>query len=105
MHRICATENCRNVVVKKDHCERCQPKKLKVEFCIGVGGRVCGKEIYQSNQCRKCYNDPEEKKMREEKHAARPRCTTNGCRHELRLYGLCQKHYNESLEEAKAAKA
>ena len=104
--KICATENCKNVVVFKDHCGSCQPKKLKVEFCIGVGGRVlCVREIFRMNQCRECYYDPEEKKMREEKKAARPKCKIDGCGgNELRSYGLCENHYKKSFEEAKAQK-
>ena len=72
------------------HCNPCRkllPKKLKAELCIGVTGRVCGREIELVHQCRKCYYDPEEKKMREEKYAAKPKCTINGCKYtEYRAY-------------------
>jgi hypothetical protein len=103
----CATENCKNTMKYADGlCNPCHnrvPEKLKAEFCIGIGGRVCGREIYQGNQCRKCYNHPDEKKMREAKKAAKPKCTIDGCgRSELRSYGLCDKHYKERNEEAKA---
>jgi hypothetical protein len=44
-----ATENCENVGLHEDgHCNPCHklvPWRLKVEFCIGVGGRVCGRKI------------------------------------------------------------
>ena len=79
------------------------PKKLKAELCIGVTGRVCGREIELVHQCRKCYYDPEEKKMREEKKAAIPKCRIDGCRGiELRSYGLCQTHYRKRNKDAKA---
>ena len=79
------------------------PKKLKAELCIGVTGRVCGREIELVHQCRKCYYDPEDKKMREEKKAARSKCTIDGCGGiEVRSYGLCGKHYKKSVEEVKA---
>ena len=43
--------------------------------------------------------------MREEKMAARPKCTIDGCGGiEARLYGLCGKHYKKSVEEANKAK-
>jgi hypothetical protein len=51
------------------HCGSCRkwvPKKLKAEFFI-------------VNQCYECHSHPEEKKMREEKKAARPKCTIDGC--------------------------
>jgi hypothetical protein len=87
------------------HCHDLLPKKSKTEFCIGVGDRVCGREIYRGNQWRKCYDHPDEKKMREEKKAARPKCTINGCvRNELRSYKLCSKHYEKNVEDAKAKK-
>jgi hypothetical protein len=45
---FCVTENCKNTVQHIDgHCNPCRnlvPKKLKAEFCIGVGGRVCGRK-------------------------------------------------------------
>ena len=45
---FCVTENCKNTVQHIDgHCTPCRnlvPKKLKAEFCIGVGGRVCGRK-------------------------------------------------------------
>ena len=70
-----------------------------------VGDRVCGREIERVNQCNKFYSDPEAKKMREEKMAARPKCTIDGCGGiEARLYGLCGKHYKKSVEEANKAK-
>ena len=85
--------NCKNRVQQIDvlcgPCHKRVPKKLKAVFCIivGVGDRVCGREIYRGNQWRKCYDHPDEKKMREEKKAARPKCTINGCvRNELRSY-------------------
>ena len=92
---FCVTENCKNTVQQIDgHCNPCHnlvPKKLTAEFCIGVGGRVCGREIERVNQCRKCYHDPEEKKMREEKKAARPKCTIDGCiGNKFKSYGLCK---------------
>ena len=89
-------------------CDRCHnrvPKKFKAEFSIsvGVGDRVCGREIYRGNQCRKCYEHPEAEKIREEKKAARPKCTINGCGgNELRSYELCSKHYRKSVKDAKA---
>ena len=47
--RGCATENCKNTIQQPDGlCQRCHdlvPKKLKAEFCTGVSGRVCGREI------------------------------------------------------------
>ena len=107
----CATENCKNTVQYIDgHCQPCHdllPKKLKAQFCIsvsvGVGGRVCGEKLYRGNQCFKCYYNPEAKKMREEKKAARPKCTINGCGgNEFRSYGLCDKHYKKSVKDAKA---
>jgi hypothetical protein len=102
-----ATENCKNAMKYADGlCNPCHnrvPEKLKAEFCIGIGGRVCGREIYRGNQCTKCYYDPDEKKTREAKKAAKPKCTIDGCgRSELRSYGLCEKHYKERNEEAKA---
>ena len=59
--RICpisfATENCKNTLQHIDgHCNPCHklvPRKLKAEFCIGVGGMVCGRKIEQVNQCYK----------------------------------------------------
>ena len=48
-------------------CDNLVPKKLKAELCIGVSGRVCGREIELVNQYRKCYYDPEEKTMREKR--------------------------------------
>jgi hypothetical protein len=107
--RGCATENCENTVHYTDgHCKHCHdllPKKLKAEFCIGVGGRVCGRVIERGNQCRKCSDHPDEKKIRAAKKAARPKCTINGCRlNELRSYGLCEKHYKDSVKDAKAKK-
>ena len=86
-----------------EHCQPCHdlaPKKLKAEFCIGVGvgGRVCeeGKE---------CYDHPKAKKMREAKKAAVPKCCIDGCEgNELRSYGLCNKRYRKSVEDAKAKK-
>jgi hypothetical protein len=84
-------------------CDNLVPKKLKAELCIGVSGRVCGREIELVNQCRKCYYDPEEKKMREEKKAAIPKCRIDGCGgNELRSYGLCQTHYRKRNKDAKA---
>ena len=105
--RGCATENCKNTVQCIDgHCQPCHdlvPKKLKAEFCTGVGGRVCGREIERVNQCRKCYEHPEEKKIREEKKAARPKCRIDGCRgNQFRSYGLCKKHYRKRNKDAKA---
>jgi hypothetical protein len=89
----CATENCKNTMQYIDgHCKACHyllPKKLKAETCISidVGGRVCRRELFRGNQCRKCYDCPEEKKMRDEKKAARPKCTINGCKYtESRAY-------------------
>jgi hypothetical protein len=105
--RGCATENCKNTVHNIDGlCDRCHdlvPTKLKAEFCTAVGGRVCGREIERGNQCINCYYDPEEKKMRKEKKAARPKCRIDGCGgNECRSYGLCQKHYRKRNEDAKA---
>ena len=55
------------------------------------------------NLCNKCYSDPEAKKMREEKKAARSKCTIDRCGGiEVRSYGLCGKHYKKSVEEVKA---
>jgi hypothetical protein len=86
-----------------DPCHKLVPRKLKAELCIGVSGRVCGRKIEQVNQCFKCYYHPEEKKMREAKKAAIPKCRINGCGgNELRSYGLCKKHYKKSIEDAKA---
>ena len=88
------------------HCNPCHkrvPKKLKAEFCIGIGDRVCGREIERVNQCKKCYVGPEATKMREEKKAARPKCTIDGCGdNEFRSYGLCSKQYKKSVEDDKA---
>jgi hypothetical protein len=71
--------------------------------CTGVGGRVCGEKIERVNQCLKCYYHPEEKKMREAKKAAAPKCRINGCGgNEFRSYGLCGKHYRKRNEDAKA---
>jgi hypothetical protein len=105
--RGCATENCKNTIKHTDGlCNRCHdlvPMKLKAEFCTGIGGRVCGREIERGNQCRKCYEHPEAKKMREEKKAASPKCRIDGCGgNECRSYGLCQKHYRKRNEDAKA---
>ncbi len=48
--RVCVTENCKNTIQHTDGlCDRCHdlvPKKSKAEFCISVGGRVCGRKIY-----------------------------------------------------------
>jgi hypothetical protein len=89
--RICtisyATENCKNTVQQIDvlcnPCHKRVPKKLKAAFCIsvGVGDRVCGREIFRVNQFIKCYYKPEAKKMREEEKAARPKCTIKGMKH------------------------
>jgi hypothetical protein len=103
----CATENCKNTIQQPDGlCNRCHdlvPTKIKAEFCTRVGGRVCGREIEKGNQCRKCYEHPEEKKMRKEKKAARPKCRIDGCGgNEYRSYGLCVKHYWKRNEDAKA---
>ena len=103
----CATENFKNRVVHKDgYCNPCHilvPKKLKAEFCIGVGGRICGEKIERVNQCRTCYYNPEAKKMREAKKAALPTCSIDGCRgNELRSCRLCYKHYRKSVEDTKA---
>ena len=77
--------------------------KLKAEFCTGIGGRVCGRESFRVNQCRKCYSHPEEKKIREAKKAASPKCRIDGCiGNEFRSYGLCVKHYLKRNEDAKA---
>jgi hypothetical protein len=105
--RGCTTENCKNTIQHTDGlCQRCHdlvPKKLKAEFCIGVNGRVCGQKIERVNQCYKCYDHPEAKKMREEKKAAIPECRIDGCRgNEFRLYGLCQAHYRKINTDAKA---
>jgi hypothetical protein len=79
----CSTENCKNTIQQPDGlCNPCHdlvPTKLKAEFCAGVGGRVCGRVIERGNQCLKCYYKPEEKKMRKEKKAARPKCRIDGC--------------------------
>jgi hypothetical protein len=87
-------------------CQRCHdlvPKKLKAEFCTGVSGRVCGREIERGNQCTKCYNKPEAMKMRKEKKAARPKCRIDGCGgNEFRSYGLRDKHYRKRNNDAKA---
>ena len=98
---FCATENCENTVQFKDgHCQPCHdllPKKLKAEFCTGVGGRVCGRKIEKVNQCRKCYYHPEAKKMREAKKSAEPKCTIDGCRgNDYRSYRLCKKKSKEA---------
>jgi hypothetical protein len=105
--RGCATEKCKNTIQHTDGlCGRCRdlvPKKLKAEFCIGVGGRECGGKIYRVNQCRKCYDHPEAKNMREEKKAAIPKCRIDGCGgNEVRSYRLCEKHYRKRNEDAKA---
>ena len=100
---FCATENCENTVqYKYGLCKRCHEllpkKKLITEFCIGVGGGGCEKvKFYRGNQCQTCYMHPDEKKMREAKKAADPKCTIHGCRRsEFRpSYGLCSKHYRE----------
>jgi hypothetical protein len=103
----CATDNCKNTVQHTDrHCNRCHkpvPRKLKAEFCIGIGGMVCGRKIERVNQCYKCYDHPEAKKMREAKKAARPKCSIYGCGgNEVRSYGLGIKHYRKRVEDAKA---
>ena len=107
--KSCATENCKNTVHNIDElCDRCHkrvPKKSKAEFCIGVGDSVCGRGIERENQCIKCYNKPEAKKMRAAKYAARPKCTIDGCRrNELLSYGVCRMHYEERVKDAKAKK-
>jgi len=41
--------------------------------------------------------------MRERKKAALSKCSIDGCRgNEFRSYGFCGKHYNKSVEDAKA---
>jgi hypothetical protein len=106
--RDCATENCKNTIHHTDGlCNRCHdlvPTKLKAEFCTGVGGRVCGREmIHRGNQCRKCYDHPEAKKTRETKKAEKPKCRIDGCGvNEFRSYGLCDKHYRKRNKDAKA---
>ena len=68
---------------KDGHCDPCRklvPKKLKAELCIGVGGRIRGGKIERVNQCRKCYSNPEAKKMREATKAARSKCSIDGCK-------------------------
>jgi hypothetical protein len=105
--KISLAIDCKNTVQHKDgHCDPCHklvPKKLKTEFCIGVGGRICGRELYRVNQCRKCYEHPKEKKMREAKKAARQKCSIDGCiGNEIRSYRLCDKHDRKSVENAKA---
>ena len=89
----CATENCKNRVQQIDvlcgPCHKRVPKKLKAVFCIivGVGDRVCGREIFRVNRCIKCYYKPEAKKMREEEKAARPKCNIKGMiNHRSRLF-------------------
>ena len=88
----CATENCKNTVQQIDvlcgPCHKRVPKKLKAVFCIivGVGDRVCGREIFRVNRCIKCYYKPEAK-MREEEKAARPKCNIKGMiNHRSRLF-------------------
>ncbi len=82
-----------------DPCHKLVPRKLKAEFCIGLSGRVCGREIFRVHKCRKCYYDPEEKKMREEKKAARPKCRIDGCGgNELRSYGLFKNIISKALK-------
>ena len=109
--RVCVAENCKNTIQHTDGlCDRCHdlvPKKSKAEFCISVGGRVCGRKIYRVNQCRKCYDHPEEKKMREEKKAEKkaaiPECRIDGCGvNEFRSYGLCEKHYRKRNKDTMA---
>ena len=96
---FCVTEKCKNAVIYKDgHCLVCHdllPKKLIMEFFIGVGGGGCEKvKFFRGNQCLTCYRHPDEKNMREAKKAAEPKCTIDGCgRNEYRSYGLCNKHY------------
>ena len=92
--RDCATESCKNTIKHADGlCDLCHkrvPEKLKAEFCIGVGGRVCGREIELVNQCKKCYRHPDAKKMREAKKAEKSKCRINGCGgNEFRSYRLC----------------
>jgi hypothetical protein len=84
-------------------CDNLVPKKLKAELCIGVSGRVCGREIELVNQCKKCYRHPDAKKMREAKKAEKSKCRINGCGgNEFRSYGLCQTHYRKRNTDAKA---
>jgi hypothetical protein len=40
---------------------------------------VCGRKIEQVNQCYKCYEHPEAKKILEAKKAAVPKCSIHGC--------------------------
>ena len=55
-----------------------------------------------SKSMQKCYYHPDAKKMREAKKAAVPKCSIDGCGgNELRSYGLCNKHYRKSVEDAK----
>jgi hypothetical protein len=92
--RDCATENCQNTIKHADRlwdlCHKRVPEKFNAEFCIGVSGRVCGREIELVNQCKKCYRHPDAKKMREAKKAEKSKCRINGCGgNEFRSYGLC----------------
>jgi hypothetical protein len=102
----CKTDNCKNrVSAPGGLCQPCHmaaPKVEKAEFCVGINGGRCGSTLFSGNHCRKCYYHWDEKKRRAAKKAEAPKCGVEGCNFmEHRGYGLCIKHYKDSIKNAK----